>query len=335
MRASYPRVRAGLALGAGAILIWGLSASATFMMGKRLGVWQFLAIIPTLGGLLQIGGYLALGRGLRSLLNPPPKLWIAIALGFVAYNLLYTTALVTSRTDAQVVGVSLMNYLWPALTVLFTVWLVPHVHLHGRLILSLALSLAGVLLANGRAVMGPGTGGVLWPYALGGLAAVAWALHCALISRWRQWAQDFAAAPMGFLTVGLVAAVICLVRREWEPMDARAWGGAILTAMGPWAGGYMLWELALHRAPGTMLGLFAAATPVLSTLCLLGVFALTGGVQAGATRYAVLFTASVLIGAGAVLGRGPGSPGEAQDAVNLDGCPVPDAVGRPGSGRPL
>ena len=82
-----------------------------------------------------------------------------------------------------------------------------------------------------------------------------------------------------------------------------AWCGVILIALGPWAGGYMLWELALHRVPATMLGLFGSAIPVLSTVCLLGLFALSGGVHVNSTQYIVLLAASVLIGVAVLLGR--------------------------------
>lgn len=309
MADSYPNRRTGVAMGVAAILLWGGSSACIVCLGRRLGVWQFLALTPAIGGLLQIGGYLLMGRSLRSLLLPPPKLWLAVGLGFVVYLLLYTTALVSSTSEGQTVGVSLMNYLWPTLTVLFTAWLVPGARLHGRLLVALVLSLAGVLLANGRDMAWPDAGVPVWPYLLGGLAAASWAAYCALISRWREWAHAYAATPLGFLLVSVVAAGICLWRGEWEPMAVRDWVAVVLTAMGPWAAGYMLWELALHRAPGTTLGLLAAATPVLSTLCLLGLFALTGGGHGGDARYAVLLTASVLIGLGVVLGSG-GEPAD-------------------------
>jgi drug/metabolite transporter (DMT)-like permease len=300
----YPQKRAGLAMGGAAILLWSLSSACIVGMGKRLGVWQFLAITPVIGGALQIACHLAMGRSLRAILLPPPKLWIAIVLGYVLYMILYTQALVSSATDAQAVGVSLANYLWPTLTVLFTVWLVPGAHMHGRLAAGMVLSLAGVVLAIGRDILWPGAGVSIWPYVLGCLAAVSWAVHCALMSRWRHWAQAYAAAPAGFLIVSVVAAGVCLWRGEWEPMDLRIWSGVILTAIGPWAGGYMLWELALHRAPGTTLGLFGSATPVLSTLFFLGMFAWTGGMPASGSRPVVLLASSVLIGAGVVLGSG-------------------------------
>ena len=299
---SYPRMRAGVVMGATAILLWSVSAVCIVGMGKRLGAWQFLAITPALAGLFQIVCYRAMGRSLRSILFPPPKLWLAIALGFVAYLFFYATALVTSSSHAQTIGVNLMNYLWPALTVVFTTWLVPGVRLRGRLAGALALSLAGVMLATGRDIAWPGAGISARPYVLGGLAAISWAAYCALTSRWRQWAQDYACPPVGFLLTSALAAGVCLWRREWEPLGVRTWCGVIVTAIGPWGGGYLLWELALHRVPGTTLGLFGSVTPVLSTVCLMGLFALIGGVQVDRAQSVVLLAASVLIGAAVVLG---------------------------------
>jgi len=123
-------------MGAGAILLWSLSSACIVFAGKQLGIWRFLAITGLISGLLQIAGYLWMGRSLRSILKPPPRLWLAIALGFVIYQFLYAAALVTSTTETQVVGVSLMNYLWPSLTVLFTTWLVPGQRMHMRLAIS-------------------------------------------------------------------------------------------------------------------------------------------------------------------------------------------------------
>ncbi len=290
-------------MGAGAVLLWSLSSACIIFVGTRLGIWQFLAITSSIGGLLQLAGYLAMGRSLRSVLLPPPKLWLAISLGFVIYLLLYTTGLVTSRTETQALGVSLMNYLWPTLAILFSTWLVPGERMHARLAVAIVLSLAGVLLANGHDIVSPSSEVPIRPYMLGAAAAASWAAYCALTSRWRHWAKNYAAAPMGFMIVGAVAAGVCLWRREWNPMDGRAWGLVLLTASGPWAGGYMLWEMALHRASGITLGLLGSATPILSTICLIGLFAVTSAVPVSGTRTNILLTASVMIGVAVALGR--------------------------------
>lgn len=71
-----------------------------------------LATVSLISGVLQIAGYLVLGRRLRLILLPPLKLWLAVAVGFGFYLLLYTTALVTVQTEPQTAGVNLMDYLW-------------------------------------------------------------------------------------------------------------------------------------------------------------------------------------------------------------------------------
>ncbi len=302
---SFQHAPFGTGMGAGAVLLWSMSSACIIVAGKRLGIWQFLAITSSIGGLLQIAGYLAMGRSPRSILIPPPKLWLAMALGFPVYVLLYTAGLVTSRTEAQAAGVSLMNYLWPTLAILFTTWLVPGERMHGRLAIAIALSLAGILLANGRDIAFPVSEVPFWPYALGGAAAGSWAAYCALTSRWKHWAKDYAASPAGFLIIGAVAAGVCLWRRDWQPMDGQSWGVVLVTAIGPWAGGYMLWEMALHRVSGITLGLLASATPVLSTMCLIGLFAATSADSVNGTRVVVLLAASVLIGAAVAIGKTP------------------------------
>ncbi len=309
MLVTHPRAAAGLAMGGSAILLWSLSSACIYYVGRQLGVWQFLTLTAAIAGLVQLAVYLAMGRRLRRLLLPPTRLWLAIGLGFVLYEFLYTGALVASTTPTQTMGASLMNYLWPTLTVVFSAWWVAGERLHGRLALSMLLSLVGLLLVNGRALARPESGVSALPYVLGGLAAVCWAAYCALTSRWRAWAQDYAASPVGFLLVSLVAAAVCALQNTWMPMDGRAWAGVLFTALGPWAAGYLLWELALHRAPGTMLGLLASATPVLSTLCLMLLFVLVGtGEAPGSTSgegYLVPLLASLLIAASVALGRTP------------------------------
>lgn len=79
----YPHAHLGTAMGTGAVLLWSMSSACIVFTGRRLGIWQFLAVTSSIGGLLQIAGYLAMRRSLRSILMPPPKIWLAMALGFL------------------------------------------------------------------------------------------------------------------------------------------------------------------------------------------------------------------------------------------------------------
>jgi len=284
-----------------AVLAWASSASGVLWIGRQLGAWQYLAIGNGIGCLGQIAVYGMLGRGPRELFRLPPRLWAVALLGFVFYSACYASGLLAAATDAQAVGVGLMNHLWPVLTVGFSLLLVPDSRWSARLGLALGLSLAGLAVANWREIAAAGAGGAALPYALGGLAGISWALYSALIARWRGWGHRYATAPAGFLMVSAMGAAVCLLNGEWRPVHAGVWLALLYQGLIPNAAGYLLWELALHRAPATSLGLMASVTPVLSTLCLLGLFALTGQSGRLPAQWGALLLGAALVASAAVL----------------------------------
>lgn len=299
--AAYRRESAGMMLGLAAILVWATSASCVVWIGRQVGIWQYLAI----GSLIACGGqivfYRLLGRGPQSLFVMPLRLWALAAVGFVAYSLCHVTGLLAAKSDAQAVGVGLMNHLWPVLTVVFCLFLVPGSRMSTRIGLALVVSLSGLVVANRHEIVQARLHGAALPYLLGGLAGIFWALYSALIARWRDWGRRYATAPAGFLMVGLVGAAGCLATWEWRRIDARTGLAFLYLGLVPNAAGYMLWELALHRAPGTRLGLMASATPVLSTLCLLALFAFTGQSRTLPTHWESLLLGAVLVAAAVLL----------------------------------
>ncbi len=269
--------RLGLTLGAGAVLFWSFGASLVYLGARQAGLWRFVMLASLTGGALL---FIARGFGqreLRTALILPWRLWAGPLLLFVLYGLAWPWALASSN-PGQVYGVSLINYLWPVLTVLFSAVLVPGVRLRPRVVLALGLAVVGLALANldqlGQLWPG-GTGlkgwsfGRLFPYTLALIAALTWAAYSALLARWKHWSRNYVTSPLGFVLIGLVA--LPLAAREGGPKPTA--GSTLLTLLygaGPLAVGYLLWELALARAGVQTLSLVAAATPVLSTflLCL-------------------------------------------------------------------
>src|SRR3990172_1040739 len=181
-------------LGLAAILAWATSASCVLWIGRQMGIWQFLAIGSVIGCIGQVVFYRMLGRRPRDLFTMPPLLWVLAALGFVVYSACYAAGLLAAASDAQAVGVGLGNHLWPILTVVFSLFLVPGTRMSMRLGLALSLSLGGLVLANWHEIVQPGASGAAMPYVLGGLAGVCWGLYFALVARWREWGQPVAAA---------------------------------------------------------------------------------------------------------------------------------------------
>jgi drug/metabolite transporter (DMT)-like permease len=166
--------------------------------------------------------------------------------------------------------VNLINYLWPALTVVFAVLWVPGTRLTGRLVVAILLSLAGLILANFEKLrdLDQATTRSPWPYILALTAAVVWAFYSSMLSRCKEWANRYRTAPLGFLLVSAAATIIGLSTGQWRMPQGTDWLAIAGTGLIPWGIGYMLWELALHRAPPAILGMLAATIPVTSTLVL-------------------------------------------------------------------
>ena len=267
--------RVGLALGGVAVLFWSFASSLIFLGARQASTWVFVAMASLIGGGTQLIGW-RLHRGeLRSALVLPWRLWAVSLPCFVVYGLVWPMALVTSD-EHQVFGVSLINYLWPVLTVLFSAWWVPGARLTMRTVLATVLAVAGLICANLQHVRdlvvsnpGESLSRRFLPYGLALVAAVTWAIYSASLARWRNWAGGYATSPAGFLITGAIASVI--VGFTGSVSVTPSFSAMLMITcygIGPLAVGYLLWEIALSKARIHSLSMLAAATPVLSTFLL-------------------------------------------------------------------
>jgi drug/metabolite transporter (DMT)-like permease len=258
------------------VAFWSFGSSLIFLGARETDPWRFVAIASLSAGALQLI-FRQISHGeLRTAIFLPWRLGVAPIACFVAYGLAWPSALAASSIE-QVGGVNLINYLWPVLTILISVWWVPGVRLTPRMVLAIILSLAGLACANAvpirELLAHPINASTqihqLLPYLLASIAAITWAVYSALLARWRYWAKNYVTSPLGFVSVGTIASLVLLFRggRSGSPSGY----GLVLTflyGVGPLASGYLLWELALSRARVQSISILAAATPLLSTLLL-------------------------------------------------------------------
>ena len=269
--------RIGLWLGWIAVGLWSFGSSLIYLGAREVGTWRFVAIASLTGGVLQLIARGAARGELRTAIWLPWRLWVAPLLCFVVYGLAWPYALARSQAS-QVAGINLINYLWPVLTVVFSLWWVPGLRLNAKVVIATGLALAGLVCANVTAVRDLLTSyrhhsGLdlrsFLPYGLASVAALTWAIYSALLARWRGWADKYVTSPIGFITIGAIACVTLVL----SPAEAGklTFGGFLMTVLygvGPLGAGYLLWELALARANVQSLSLIAATTPILSTLLL-------------------------------------------------------------------
>ncbi len=187
---------------------------------------------------------------------------------FAGYEILISLALGMANTRLQAIEVSVINYLWPALTILFAVilsanktsrWIYP----------SVAVAFCGVVWAvGGREVLSlthlsqhlarqPSI------YIMALVGAVLWAVYCILT---KNQPQDQNAITLFFMLTALVLWVQYALSPE--PALHLSWHSAVylLLAALVMAGGYGLWIIAIMGGNMVLLATLSYFTPIFSTL---------------------------------------------------------------------
>jgi drug/metabolite transporter (DMT)-like permease len=294
--------RLGILLGILAILFWSFGGAFIYLGAREAGTWPFVTIAMLVGGTIQMIFRRIYHGELRSVIFLPWRLWLITLFCFVVYGLVFPWAMVTS-TPRQVFGVNLINYLWPILTVFFSVLWVPGLRLTTKMVVALVLAVSGLFFANMKQIHALFSADAdrnismfrhFLPYILALVAAVSWGVYSSLLARWRQWAKNYATSPIGFLIIGLIAGVM-MVWTHSVPARISPLGTVmtVLYGIGPLAAGYMLWEVALGKARVQTLSLLGAATPVLSVFILCIFLKTVPGVE--------LVVAAFLVSSGVVL----------------------------------
>ena len=254
--------------GLAAIVLW----STTFALARSLSE-QVGPITAGAAVYLIAGGFcllrLAFTReGLTHPLRLPQRYLLGCGFLFVFYSAAIYLAVGLCEDRKQLLEIALVNYLWPALTILFSlpvlnkranVWLVP----------GTVLALSGVFLVM---TQDASLSWVSWrehlrqspaPYLLALAAAVAWGLYSNLARRWSG------AAGGGAVELFIPATGLVLLGLRFTMVESTNWD---LQALGEASGlaatttlGYILWEAAMRK--GNLLLVVACSyfTPLLST----------------------------------------------------------------------
>lgn len=199
----------------------------------------------------------------------PRKFLVGCGVLFVAYSISLFLALGLAHNRFQTVEIGLLNYLWPSLTLLFSLFLLGNRATIG-LLPGTGLALLGVFLVLTQA------GSVTWnsfsanflrnpaAYGLGILAAVVWGLYSNLSRRWGTSASG-GAVLLFTLATGIAFGLIRILQPEsgnWTPRAIAEMSVlALATAMA-----YLFWDLAMRKGDMVLVVSCSYLTPFLSSL---------------------------------------------------------------------
>ena len=289
------RVLATLA-GSLAILLWALLALfTTWAEGIPPFQLAFLcfsvATIAGCGTLLLTGGLLTggllTGGATWSCLRQPWQAWLLGVSGLFGCYVFYFLAL----GNAPAVEASLLTYLWPLLTLLFSAAL-PGERLRWFHLSALVLGLVGA------GFLVTGTRGFDFDlcFALGYAAAIACALTWSIYSVMnRRFGRVPTQAVTGFCAGAACLGLLChLLFESWVLPDRCQWGAVLLLGLGPVGLAFFVWDFGTKHGDIQALAALAYTAPLISTVVLI----LMGQGEAG--WHVAL--ACALIVSGAVLG---------------------------------
>ncbi|MBI4677522.1 MAG: aromatic amino acid DMT transporter YddG [Elusimicrobia bacterium] len=266
-------------LGLLAVVLWSVTVGLARSLSEKVGPLAGGAAVYLVGGALCWAWRAARRPSRGAARESPMPLRYLLGCGalFVIYLLSFYLAIGMAADRVQVLGVGLANYLWPCLTIVFSLALLGK---RAGILLApgTAAALSGVFLAMAAGAQvspaeflsGSSGGGVV--YSLAAAGAVMWALYSNLTSRWMGDRSRSGVGPF-MLTTGVVLFLLAL-NRSGAPLGAASlagpWtAGAAAEALGlglATAVGYECWESAMRRGDVTLVAAASYFTPLLSTL---------------------------------------------------------------------
>jgi drug/metabolite transporter (DMT)-like permease len=261
-------LRSGTASGFAAIVLWSTTVALVRSLSEQLGPLTAAAAVYCVGGAIAVIRLRSANGGQERIRDLPPAYLAGCGSLFVSYILLLFLAVGLAEGRQQVLEVGLLNYLWPALTVLLSVMLL-------KKRASLLLFPATLLALSGVALVLTQGASVSWQsfsrnladnpiaYSLGLGAAVCWALYSVLARRWAG-GKETGAIVLFLPITGGVLLLLCFFADEprvWSPYtlaEAAFLGLATYLA-------YALWDSAMRTGNVVLVAAGSYLTPFLST----------------------------------------------------------------------
>lgn len=200
------------------------------------------------------------------------KYLIFSTLLFVIYELCFSYAIALAQTAQQAIEVSLVNYLWPGLTVAMLI-LFKEIKFNVFVIVGLAISLSGIILIQ------TGQGALTWSnilsnilenpisYILAFVGATLWSLYCVITKKYSDGHN-----PISFFFVAI--SIVLWTKYLWSHgLSLNAIPEVELTTIGllgivsvVMALGYAAWNIGIIKGNITILVTLSYFSPVISTL---------------------------------------------------------------------
>jgi len=259
----------GTLAGFAAILLWSTTVALIRSLSEKVGPITAGVSVYAVSGIFCMVQLLRLKTPRDQIQNLPGRYLLGCGGLFVLYMLVIYLGIGLANDRHQVLQVGLLNYLWSALTILFSLFLLKN-KWHLILIPGTLLALAGtfLVLTEGWAISWVSFAGNVATnpvvYILGLTAAITWALYSNLTRVWGERATSSGV----ILFIPATAIVLLLVRLSI--VESGTWSlaaGIEATSLGlATALAYVFWDIAMRKGNLVLVAAFSYFIPLFSTL---------------------------------------------------------------------
>ena len=253
-----------------AILFWGTTIAFSRSLTEQLGPLTAASLIYLLSGIWGCIYLVSKPGGIKKTFQLPILYLIGCGALFIFYMVCLYLAVGLAFSREQVIEVSIINYLWPGLTLVFSL---PILHKKGRITLipGIIIAFAGFYLATVNSGMFSwevfkGNFQVnYFPYLLAFMAAISWGLYSILVRRWAGHTEG-GAVPLFLLSTGLVLTAIRFMFPEESYWTPRVIAELLYMSIFPTFLAYLFWDRAMRKGNIILVVSFSYFTPLLSII---------------------------------------------------------------------
>jgi drug/metabolite transporter (DMT)-like permease len=255
--------------GIAAILLWSTTVAFARSLSEQLGPMTAAAGVYSVSGAVALASLLRCRHRLEQIFRLPTRYLAGCGVLFVGYTLLLFLAIGWADSRQQVLEIGLLNYLWPALTLVLSLVLLSR-RANWILVPGTFLALAGVfLVVTHGATISWGSfcgnfSGNLPAYSSALAAAIFWAMYSNLTRRWAGGQTEGAVVLFLPLTAAALLLVCCVVEepREWS---RRSLAETLFLGAATFAA-YTLWDTAMRRGNVVLVASASYLTLLFSTV---------------------------------------------------------------------
>ena len=253
-----------------AILFWGTTIAFSRSLTEQLGPLTAASWIYLLSGIWGCIYLISKPGGIKKTFQLPILYLIGCGALFTIYAVFLYLAVGLAFSREQVIEVSIINYLWPGLTLVFSL---PILHKKGRITLipGVVLAFSGFYLATVQSGMFSWEGfkGNLQvsylPYLLAFMAAISWGLYSNLVRRWAGHTES-GAVPIFLLITGLILTTIRFIFPEESYWTPRVVVELLYMSIFPTFLAYFFWDRAMRKGKIILVASLSYFTPLLSII---------------------------------------------------------------------